>query len=49
MKNTNAKGQITTAMRPDTQKMFRTYKGFILRINATFREVDEEKQAKRAI
>jgi hypothetical protein len=49
MKNTNAKGQITTAMRVDTQKMFGTYKGFILRINATFGEVDEEKVAERAI
>jgi hypothetical protein len=36
-------------MRDDTQKLFGSYKGFITRITATFGEVDEEKQAERAI
>jgi hypothetical protein len=49
MHKTNDRGQIMNNMREETKALFRTYKGFIDKITATFGAVDEEKQAERAI
>jgi hypothetical protein len=49
MHKTNERGQIMKDMREETKALFRTYKGFIDKITATFGAVDEEKQAERAI
>jgi hypothetical protein len=49
MYKTNERGQIIKDIREETKALFRTYKGFIDKITATFGAVDEEKQAERAI
>jgi hypothetical protein len=49
MKHANPKGQCTTAMQQGTIEIFGTYKGFVKRIKATFGEIDEERQAERAV
>jgi hypothetical protein len=43
MHKTNDRGQIIVNIREETKVLFQTYKGFIDKITATFRVVDEEK------
>lgn len=46
---TNEKGTVFSNMRPETQAMFQTFKGFIKHLKATFGPIDEARQAERHI
>lgn len=49
MEKTNDKGNIMTTMMEDTKTYFRTYAGFKKGLATTFGELDEERQAERAL
>lgn len=49
MKYKSASGSVTKTMQRGTQEIFLSYAGFVRRIRATFGEVDEVRQAERAI